>query len=77
MKVDTSMMLEVADRDRILHKLYKEQSFIEFCTSEQHFEQLANSVHRDWLQSGTCLKVTDDDITIARICWAVDKGYCE
>jgi hypothetical protein len=68
-------MLEIKDRDAQLHELYASKNFWTFMTSEQAFYEQVKKIHWDWEQSGTWLKVTDDDIAISVICWEADKGY--
>lgn len=68
-------MLEIKDRNARLHELYAAKNFWIFTTSEEEFYKKVKDIHWDWEQSGTWLKVTEDDILIAMIAFEVDNGY--
>ena len=68
-------MLDIEDRNDRLHKLYSNKNFWIFLTSEEEFYEQVKKIHWDWEQSGTWLKVTDNDIAIRVIAFEIDNGY--
>ena len=70
-------MTEVQERDQALHDLYHNRQFWVFLNGEAWFDKQIYDIHRDWLQGGTWLEITDDDVTIAVVSWAADYGYLE
>lgn len=68
-------MLEIKDRNKKLHSLYANKNFWIFMFGEQAFDEKVKKVHRDWEQSGTWLKPSDDDVVLSQIAFEIDNGY--
>jgi hypothetical protein len=74
---DLRDMLEVQDRDKLLHELYSNQNYYKFMYGEEWFEKQAYDIHWDWLQGGTWLKVDDTSVIIAKVSWECDNNYVD
>lgn len=65
------------ERDQVLHTLYQNRKFLVFMFGEESFDSQAMKIHWEWEQSGTWLKVSEQDVFISKISWEADNGYLD